>query len=247
MSIVDRQGAVVASYNYDPYGNLISDEPAENTVGHLNPLRYRGYYYDSESRLYYLQSRYYDPELVRFINADSLASTGQGILGNNMFVYCGNNPASRVDDAGDAWEYIIEDAETIVEEESDGKITYVTKITYSSTRKFLWVSFDQSENTAVFRYTISNDGAITFDNTQADAYLLKIKKIRNKLAEEMYNNCTNSVDNSLANRTVEGISSELLWHYRFRITGPGQTANIGGRGSDVPGKDTNAWIFEFIS
>jgi hypothetical protein len=164
-----------------------------------------------------------------------------------MFAYCGNNPASRVDAAGDAWDYIIEGTETSVEEESDGKTTYVTKISYSTTRKFLWFSFDQSENTAVFRYTISNDGAISFDNTQADAYLLKIKEIRNELAVEMYNNCTNSVENSLANRTVEGISSELLWHYRLRITGPGQTANIGGRGSDVPGKDTNAWIFEFIS
>ena len=100
MSIVDAQGAVVASYNYDPYGNLISDEPAENTVGHLNPLRYRAYYYDSESELYYLQSRYYDPELGRFLNADAFASTGQGILGNNMFAYCLNNPVSFSDPTG---------------------------------------------------------------------------------------------------------------------------------------------------
>ena len=99
-SIVDAQGAVVASYNYDPYGNLISDEPAENTVGHLNPLRYRGYYYDSESELYYLQSRYYDPELGRFLNTDAFASTGQGVLGYNMFAYCGNNPINNEDPTG---------------------------------------------------------------------------------------------------------------------------------------------------
>ena len=103
MSTVDGQGAVVASYNYDPYGNLISDEPAENAVGHLNPLRYREYYYDSESGFYYLQSRYYDPELGRFINADSYASTGQGILSNNMFAYCGNCPVVYTDPSGEAF------------------------------------------------------------------------------------------------------------------------------------------------
>ena len=107
MSIVDAQGAVVASYNYDPYGNLISDEPAENTVGHLNPLRYRGYYYDSESGFYYLQSRYYDPEVGRFLNADAYASTGQGILGNNMFAYCLNNPSSMFDATGNLPFFIV--------------------------------------------------------------------------------------------------------------------------------------------
>ena len=74
-----------------------------NTLGAVNPLRYRGYVFDSETQLYYLQSRYYDPELGRFINADALVSTGQGILGNNMFAYCGNNPATTVDPSGNAW------------------------------------------------------------------------------------------------------------------------------------------------
>ena len=66
----------------------------------MNPLRYRGYVYDTETGFYYLQSRYYDPEIGRFLNADAYTSTGQGVLGNNMFVYCGNNPASRCDTAG---------------------------------------------------------------------------------------------------------------------------------------------------
>ena len=66
----------------------------------MNPLRYRGYVYDTETRFYYLQSRYYDPEIGRFLNADSYASTGQGILGNNMFAYCQNNPIVYVDPFG---------------------------------------------------------------------------------------------------------------------------------------------------
>ena len=65
-----------------------------------HPLRYRGYVYDDETNLYYLQSRYYDPEMGRFINADALVSTGQGLLGNNMFAYCNNNPVIFCDPCG---------------------------------------------------------------------------------------------------------------------------------------------------
>ncbi len=71
-----------------------------STLGTLNPLRYRSYVYDTETGYYYLQSRYYDPEIGRFINADAFASTGQGMLNNNMFVYCLNNPTFYVDEAG---------------------------------------------------------------------------------------------------------------------------------------------------
>ena len=64
--------------------------------------------YDAETGLYYLQSRYYDPEIGRFINADIHVSTGQGILGNNMFAYCGNNPVVRIDTTGDLWETVFD-------------------------------------------------------------------------------------------------------------------------------------------
>lgn len=97
MKLVDASGTVVASYEYDPYGNITS---SSGDMAAINPLRYRGYYYDSDSGLYYLQSRYYDPKVGRFINADSYASTGHGVLGNNMFAYCNNNPASFEDSSG---------------------------------------------------------------------------------------------------------------------------------------------------
>ena len=67
------------------------------TLGTYNPLRYRSYVYDTETGLYYLQSRYYNPTLGRFINADAFASTGQGVIGNNMFAYCLNNPVNQID------------------------------------------------------------------------------------------------------------------------------------------------------
>ena len=97
IGIVDSAGASVAAYRYDAWGQILD---ASGTMASVNPIRYRGYYYDSESGLYYLQSRYYDPEICRFINADGLASTGQGILGCNMFAYCNNNPISSADADG---------------------------------------------------------------------------------------------------------------------------------------------------
>ena len=97
MYLVDSNGNQVAAYTYDPYGKILS---ATGAMAEINPLRYRGYYYDSETGFYYLQSRYYDPNTCRFINADSYASTGQGLMGYNMFAYCNNNSVNSADPAG---------------------------------------------------------------------------------------------------------------------------------------------------
>ena len=101
VAILNSSGQVVVQYTYDAWGNPLSTTGSlASTIGTLNPIRYRGYVYDTETGLYYLQSRYYDPELGRFINADAFVSTGQGLLGNNMFAYCGNNPVNYVDPSG---------------------------------------------------------------------------------------------------------------------------------------------------
>ena len=98
LRIVNTSGTIVASYTYDPYGKVLT---ATGSMATVNPLRYRGYYYDQETGLYYLQSRYYDPTTCRFINADSYASTGQGIIGHNMFAYCNNSPHNATDPYGE--------------------------------------------------------------------------------------------------------------------------------------------------
>ena len=106
MYLVDANGVQVAAYDYDPYGKVIT---STGELAGINSLRYRGYYYDSETGFYYLQSRYYDPEICRFINADSYASTGDGFTGLNMFAFCNNNPANRIDPDGHdsyVWEWI---------------------------------------------------------------------------------------------------------------------------------------------
>ena len=99
LAIIDGDGKITATYNYDAWGKVIS--APTSGVGADNPLRYCGYYYDTETGFYYLQSRYYDPEICRFINADAYASTGQDVVGYNMFAYCNNNPINCVDSTGD--------------------------------------------------------------------------------------------------------------------------------------------------
>ena len=101
MMLLDADGEMVVDYTVDAWGRVYAiDGSMADTLGILNPLIYRGYVYDHETGLYYLNSRYYDPKVGRFINADVLISTGQGLLGNNMFAYCRNNPVMRVDAAG---------------------------------------------------------------------------------------------------------------------------------------------------
>ncbi|HOU10953.1 MAG TPA: RHS repeat-associated core domain-containing protein [Clostridiales bacterium] len=101
--IADENGAVIVSYTYDAWGKLLSTTgSAANTIGLLNPLRYRGYYYDTETQMYYLQSRYYHPVLGRFINADGI----EQVNGLNLNTYCGNNPVDYIDQTGHSRTYV---------------------------------------------------------------------------------------------------------------------------------------------
>lgn len=107
VAILDRDGNIVVRYIYDCWGNhAVIDANGQDIVnmqhiGNLNPFRYRSYYYDTETGLYYLQTRYYDPELGRFISQDSIEyADPQSINGLNLYAYCGNNPVMGYDPSG---------------------------------------------------------------------------------------------------------------------------------------------------
>ena len=101
VKLIDGSGATVVEYTYDSWGKPLScTGTLATTLGVLNPFRYRGYVYDEETGFYYLKSRYYDPETCRFISADVLLSTGQGVIGHNCFAYCNNNPVNACDSEG---------------------------------------------------------------------------------------------------------------------------------------------------
>ena len=89
----------MAKYSYDAWGKCTVTNATGYTIGDKNPFRYRGYYYDTETGFYYVSSRYYDPEIGRFINADDTEYLGAdgSVLSYNLFAYCMNNPVNRFD------------------------------------------------------------------------------------------------------------------------------------------------------
>ena len=107
--IYDANGNIVTTYLYDAWGNPIPTyESSDSEVGRINPFRYKSYYYDSETRLYYLQSRYYDPQVGRFLNADDVKYLNEtdSILNTNLNIYCINNSINMIDIEGTIPQYI---------------------------------------------------------------------------------------------------------------------------------------------
>ncbi len=101
VGITDSTGTLIAQYEYDEWGNVLST--SENDIANINPIRYRGYYQDAETGYYYLQSRYYDASICRFINADVVEVSNiakDSAIGANLFAYCNNNPINDCDPNG---------------------------------------------------------------------------------------------------------------------------------------------------
>ena len=107
IGILDSNYQTIASYTYDSFGKILSvqDENGneitdETHIANINPFRYRGYYYDTETRLYYLKNRYYNPEWCRFLNVDSIIDSDNDIMSNNLYLYAKNNPIMYRDSDG---------------------------------------------------------------------------------------------------------------------------------------------------
>ena len=111
LAILNASGEVVVEYSYNPWGNILAVTGSlASTLGADNPFRYRGYYYDTESCFYYLNSRYYDAKVCRFVNADdasTLTATPTGLTDKNLYSYCDNNPVMRKDDGGEFWHILV--------------------------------------------------------------------------------------------------------------------------------------------
>ena len=110
IGIYNTSGAKVVGYTYDAWGNCTIDSSTTNyELAHDNPIRYRGYYYDEDTNLYYLNARYYYPEWRRFISPDDTAyidpETPNGL---NLYCYCNNDPINYCDPSGHAWETILD-------------------------------------------------------------------------------------------------------------------------------------------
>ena len=137
-----------------------------STLGALNPFRYRGYVYDEETGFYYLRSRYYDPTTCRFISADILLSTGQGVLGNNCYAYCLNNPVCFQDKSG-------KDSQLIIPVPEGG---------FSEENGDIWEALDQLTtvlHSAIYLEKEDNKIIISISNAQCGEKIHKVAMIAN--------------------------------------------------------------------
>lgn len=107
IALADTSGEIVTEYKYDSWGKVLSITGSKkDTIGKTNPFRYKSYYYDNETEMYYLRNRYYDPIIKRFINADNffaVQGSPETLHNRNLFAYCDHNPLTRSDADGDAW------------------------------------------------------------------------------------------------------------------------------------------------
>ena len=177
IKLIDGNGATVVSYSYDPWGACTTSGTMASTLGSFQPFRYRGYVYDEETGLYYLQSRYYDPTTGRFISADTLLSTGQGVLGHNAYAYCSDNPIIRIDISGKI-DYIFK---------LDG--TYTVEDNRNSFEKFFGIQTPDKYYIEVdgIRYLANSKETVTlyaFDNIELDFLDTKFDELISEAEEE---------------------------------------------------------------
>ena len=227
--IIDLAGTEVASYVYDAWGN-IKDTKGEPTILEINPIRYRGYVYDTETSLYYLQSRYYDPFTGRFLNADDaefIGKTGTALSGN-IFAYCESDPINYIDPYGYA--------------SYKNSYTYnKSSKTYNITTKIniMWTNL-------TYKYTIKN-GVVKFSFEKNTYWSVLWRGGGKLLAEAIYKVAKSINKNYLKGRSIGGVNTEIQLHYiAFKLgikKSSSKAADIGASYGNT-GYDSNAWFFE---
>lgn len=233
VSIVASSGITVVRYFYDAWGNIRTITGAmPNTLGKTNPLRYRGYVYDQETGFYYLQSRYYNPEMGRFINADALASTGQGMLGNNMFAYCNNNPVINFDISGMISRICLSEDTRLNEQpwrdHSPGGGRIISNIVFPSTAQYI---FSKTEININGSDPDKTNIHIEFSTEQTEADIFMSSEDLNEYVHLLNKEIINSTGSGLDENNLRQLYGEInlhifgwdirnfhFWDERFRVT-----------------------------
>ena len=260
-NIISASGGKLVEFTYDVFGNQTVHYQADPStimgmmnlveqvmVRALTPFGYRGYCYDTYSGLYYLQSRYYDPQTGRFINTDDtnyLNTTGT-VLGCNLFAYCENDPVNRVDPKGTI--YV----------STNLYYTKIDKHSYFITAKMLHTNKDCNVIKLSPYFIFKNERIQISAKLPAIKYIIN-KKILNYLAKEVFTAARYINPKSLKGRTIKGIQFEILVHYIFYIALKDRkpitysedkdlkrfrVIDIGAPNTNYVGYDSNAAVFE---
>ena len=205
VGILDSNGIQVVSYTYDAWGNPLSVTGSlATTIGVENPFRYRGYYFDTETGLYYLNSRYYDSVTGRFINADGQINDQFDFVGKNIFAYTSNNPVNYSDTNGNK-----------EHRNGDAFSTYSIFKNGYQVKTFIFIN----NRIHGFKYYIQPGGEIFFDFDENPKYgMVAINGYDDVLATEVLKSSMLLVPKGLEYRTLRGIQLELLGHYAVLVT-----------------------------
>ncbi len=174
IELKNGSGVTTVKYNYDAWGKLISVTDgngvalSQNSFAYQNSIRYRGYVYDNETGLYYLQSRYYDPETGRFLNVDAVEYIGasETVLGYNTFAYCENEPVGNFDDTGNDYKSMLQSLYDILIRTMailTHKYTHVLYVYYyENVGSFGHVDFSYDKEDVISYGTLVEDGIEKF-------------------------------------------------------------------------------------
>ena len=188
VGILDSNYNQIVTYEYDSWGKIISIKDStgnnivdSNNIGLINPFRYRSYYYDEETKLYYLNHRYYNPEWCRFINADTIICSNGDITSHNLYLYVSNNPINYTDDMGTS--FIIK--------------KLIKTVVKSVVRIAADIFFSKSENTLtkdMFQKAMGRDVSETKINTQIISKTSKSQEINSIIANSIASTNSNSFE-----------------------------------------------------
>ena len=229
IEIVNANAITVARYSYNAWGAPeVKLDYSDCQIATINPFRYRSYYFDNEIELYYLQSRYYDPIISRFINGDEIFLIVTSQL--NSFNYCKNNPINRCDESGFA------SYKNTISKNKNGVYTIISVISGWFTK-------------LTYKYKVDN-GIIKFAFADNSYWSVLWRGWAKTLAEAMYK-ATKSINSSYLNgRSITGIHVELFIHWALYKVGIKQSstkeADMGSCWGTT-GYDSNAWVFESLN
>ena len=188
VGLYDHEGKLYAKYTYDVWGNPVSVTNASDVeitsptdFANIQPIRYRSYYYDSDTGLYYLQSRYYDPVTHRFINSDDLVVTNENAQGNNLFIYCNNNPVNTTDTSGHfcfSLFRLIRTAFAIV------RTICVIKETVRVIKEFKSLPTPSKDVTQSFRQTLRTNASTVKETTKNEGLIASGQQFYNKVRNQ---------------------------------------------------------------
>ena len=262
VAILDNAGNKVVEYKYDAWGRIISKMGSlASTLGTVQPFRYRGYVYDEETGLYYLQNRYYCNICSRFICIDYFLGTSMQPLSSNVYVYCNNEPVALSDNSGCVPIRSIAGVDSKQVRSEGGKFFFETTIYFrwdsivslpcsphGIVEKCVDLLFIETQPSSVtLTYSISKDGIISFDNSQPSSGAILDLQIATALVEDMMYQRINVQPRALGGRTVAGMVFELMVHKAGDMVSDRSNFDSTEMGSIYPGSvgyDYNADWFE---